>query len=148
MKDGSVLWHNFKPKEELNRPVLIDGFVICTHLLSLAFAICICALPPSPLFNIHGRFASSHCFFSYSNQHLQSSIYLCFNLKSNAYISIVFLLEILSMQFMKYSLCNLEFIKIKTHKKSNEREREMVVRHKGNDVEINFRPPPQLVSNH
>ena len=54
------------------------------------------------------------------------------------------------MQFMKYSLCSLEFINTKTHRKSNEREREgdMVVRHKGNDIEINFRPPPQLVSNH
>ena len=55
---------------------------------------------------------------------LASSIYLCFNLKSDAYTSIVFLLEILSMQFIKYSLCSLEFINTKTHRKSNERERD------------------------
>ena len=81
---------------------------------------------------------------------LASSIYLCFNLKFDAYTSIVFLLAILSMQFIKYSLCNLEFINTKTHRKSNEREREreMVVRHKGNGIDINLRPPPQLVSNH
>ena len=28
------------------------------------------------------------------------------------------------MQFIKYSLCSLEFINTKTHRKSNERERE------------------------
>ena len=32
--------------------------------------------------------------------------------------------------------------------REREREREMVVRHKGNDIEINFKPPPQLVSIH
>ena len=73
---------------------------------------------------------------------LASSIYLCFNLKFDAYTSIVFLLEILSMQFIKYSLCSLEFINTKTHRKSNEREKEMVVRHKGNGIDINLRPPP------
>ena len=40
---------------------------------------------------------------------------------------------------MKYSLCSLEFINTNPQKKVM-REREMVVRHKGNDIDINLRP--------
>ena len=45
-----------------------------------------------------------------------------FNLKSYAYTSIVFLLEILSIQFMKYSV-QFRVYKYKNPQKSNERER-------------------------
>ncbi|XP_050280156.1 uncharacterized protein LOC126721175 isoform X2 [Quercus robur] len=53
-------------KAQRDRPYTC-GFMLCPYLLSVASAVCVCALPPSPLCNIYGRSTSSYCFFSYSN---------------------------------------------------------------------------------